>query len=384
MKIQEVTDLREFKSLRGTWNNLLAKSGDKNIFLTWEWLFTWWEYYGIGKGLRILKVEDDNELVGIIPLVSSTYFLNNFQIIENMGIGLSDYGGFIYSSENNKAKEMLGLIASYFENNKLLVHLDQIPGDSEIYNLLKNHNSSKLIINKNNSCDSLYLPVPESWEDYQNLLSRNFRKNLLRNERIIEKNIGSIELKIYSKPESIENNLSQFWNLHQKKMNHKKLPNFDKHKKMFFNEVVKKFASNDWLNLSFLLINGNPVSGVLGFEYDKRYCTYQSAYDIDYKYSLGHIHYAYIIKNLINRNLKEFDFLRGKEPYKFLFRPVIRNNIEVFISKKNILNYYKLKIMPSIIHLNEIRKRSFNENYQYYLEKKKIEKVLSNYQMCRK
>ena len=40
--IEEVNDVEGFRSLKETWNNLLRESSDNNIFLTWEWLFTWW------------------------------------------------------------------------------------------------------------------------------------------------------------------------------------------------------------------------------------------------------------------------------------------------------------------------------------------------------
>jgi len=40
-KIREINCVDEFKSIREPWNDFLGKSHDKNIFLTWEWIFKW-------------------------------------------------------------------------------------------------------------------------------------------------------------------------------------------------------------------------------------------------------------------------------------------------------------------------------------------------------
>ncbi|MDL5503965.1 MAG: hypothetical protein QSU88_12215, partial [Candidatus Methanoperedens sp.] len=91
MKIREINSVYDFKSIRTTWNDLLAKSPDGNIFLTWEWLFEWWEYFNNGKKLKILMIEDRDETVGIMPLLYSTYgtFLFRYTVVENIGQNLS-------------------------------------------------------------------------------------------------------------------------------------------------------------------------------------------------------------------------------------------------------------------------------------------------------
>jgi len=46
-----------------------------------------------------LIIEDQGDTIGIMPLLSSTNhnFLFSYNIIENIGINLSDYGGIIFS-----------------------------------------------------------------------------------------------------------------------------------------------------------------------------------------------------------------------------------------------------------------------------------------------
>jgi len=50
---------------RAAWNKLLAESETRSIFLTWQWLATWWECFREGADLFTFVVERDGELVGI-------------------------------------------------------------------------------------------------------------------------------------------------------------------------------------------------------------------------------------------------------------------------------------------------------------------------------
>src|SRR4029078_8291613 len=68
MRIDLVTTNKGFLSLRTSWNCLLSKSKSDTIFLTWEWISSWWGAYAKDAQLWIVLVYDDAEaLVGIVP-----------------------------------------------------------------------------------------------------------------------------------------------------------------------------------------------------------------------------------------------------------------------------------------------------------------------------
>src|SRR5204863_6928382 len=55
-------------ALAPRWNALLERSGSDAIFLTWEWISTWWKVFGRRFALLLLTAEDGNgELIGIAP-----------------------------------------------------------------------------------------------------------------------------------------------------------------------------------------------------------------------------------------------------------------------------------------------------------------------------
>ena len=69
MKLVEIRDEADWDRLESGWNELLEASASKTIFLTWEWLRSWWSAYGRGGGIWILAAYDDaGVLRGIAPL----------------------------------------------------------------------------------------------------------------------------------------------------------------------------------------------------------------------------------------------------------------------------------------------------------------------------
>ena len=121
MRIECFTNDKEFRTLKEEWNKLLFRSTVNTIFLTWEWMFTWWKYYGQGKRLFIVTVRDKGgELLGLAPLCikeAKAYGLTSMKTLTFLGSGevCSDYLDFIISAERNE--DILKAILEYLESH---------------------------------------------------------------------------------------------------------------------------------------------------------------------------------------------------------------------------------------------------------------------------
>jgi CelD/BcsL family acetyltransferase involved in cellulose biosynthesis len=51
------------------WRQLLGQTRGASFFQSLEWLQVYWRHFGAGQQLRVLVVEDPNEVLGILPLV---------------------------------------------------------------------------------------------------------------------------------------------------------------------------------------------------------------------------------------------------------------------------------------------------------------------------
>src|SRR5262249_15296571 len=68
MRLETVVDPERFRRLRPEWNALLASSDAHTVFLTWEWLYTWWSRLGGRRRLAILALWSGRDLAAIAPL----------------------------------------------------------------------------------------------------------------------------------------------------------------------------------------------------------------------------------------------------------------------------------------------------------------------------
>src|SRR5438034_687859 len=94
--IEVVEQAARFRDLRQEWNALLQASASDCLFLTWEWLYTWWQCLSGKNSLFLLLVRFGEELVAIAPMMIRPRQLTRllpFQTLEFLGTGSagSDY-----------------------------------------------------------------------------------------------------------------------------------------------------------------------------------------------------------------------------------------------------------------------------------------------------
>jgi hypothetical protein len=66
-----LTEARAFASLEEEWDELYESYPQATPFQSWAWLYSWWEFYGEGYGLRLITVRDEGGLlVGLLPLMA--------------------------------------------------------------------------------------------------------------------------------------------------------------------------------------------------------------------------------------------------------------------------------------------------------------------------
>ena len=62
MTVRRIQDAAGFADLREEWDELLAACPANCLFLTWEWLHTWWKHLGGPRRLDLLVVRSGRDL----------------------------------------------------------------------------------------------------------------------------------------------------------------------------------------------------------------------------------------------------------------------------------------------------------------------------------
>jgi CelD/BcsL family acetyltransferase involved in cellulose biosynthesis len=337
LKIREVND---FSHLKEEWDILLKMSlfGD-NVFLTWEWLSTWWKHFSEGRKLLLLTVEDGEKNIAIAPLVLSKYklpFFGSVKKIEFLGVKHSDYNNFIVSE---KERECLKLIINYLMDTTAdwdWIELKEIPETFEnpaIFENLFSEVSPDLKLKKRvyNICP--YISLPSSFNLLMKRLSKNMRQNLNKYLRRIKKE-HRVKLKRYDEAGfSVQEGMEIFLELHSKRWASKGLPgSFSKEPAFldFHMDVAECFADKGWLGLYFLTADDEPVAVQYNFEYAGKMYYYLGGFDPQFSnYSVGNLLTMFVLDRCIRRGFREYDMMRGDEPYKLYWTRTFRRNFEV-------------------------------------------------------
>jgi CelD/BcsL family acetyltransferase involved in cellulose biosynthesis len=69
MHVREINNLAELLPLRDAWSHLLEATPNATFFESFDWLQAYWRHFGAGQRLRVLAVSQEDQLVGILPLV---------------------------------------------------------------------------------------------------------------------------------------------------------------------------------------------------------------------------------------------------------------------------------------------------------------------------
>src|SRR5204863_6829424 len=95
-EIEIIRDTAAFARLQSEWTELLGSARADCLFLTWEWLHTWWAHLAEERQLFIVTVRHDSKLIAIAPLSIATAW-PSVRVLEFLGTGSvgSDYLDFI-------------------------------------------------------------------------------------------------------------------------------------------------------------------------------------------------------------------------------------------------------------------------------------------------
>jgi CelD/BcsL family acetyltransferase involved in cellulose biosynthesis len=292
--------------------------------------------------LNILIIENGNEIKGIAP----------FYIEKVRFMGLS-YNFLKFLGDKEVCSEYLDLILDNQMNDKILVeihnflskdscwdciHLVDFNQKSKLLAILEGiSNQKKYNMQKTTTTSNHYIILPKSWEVYLSMISNHFRKKFKKNFKYLNQDfIVRFEDITQNKDFDLRYSMKLMMEIHEQRWKSKRKYGVFKRKKFsqFHILVSERLLQRNLLRLFFLFLNDHPVAVRYGFEYMNKYYSYQAGFLPEYQeYSIGTISRFLNLQNSIEKNLTEFDFLRGNLPYKQHYRTEERNNIFVFISK---------------------------------------------------
>ncbi|MGH7377510.1 MAG: GNAT family N-acetyltransferase, partial [Candidatus Methylomirabilales bacterium] len=192
----------QFLELKAEWGALLEGAPGHGIFVTWEWLYTWWECFGGSKSLYLLAARDqDRRLRGILPLcvVRRRWLgLLELKVLQFIGRGIEgrrsagEYSaGMDLISREEDAAEAAAAFLDYIVERPGdwdLIFLDELRRSSPRTARLVDACRSRLFHAGLHPAQSTYhIDLPGEYEEFRRRLSPKMRANVGRRTRQIER-----------------------------------------------------------------------------------------------------------------------------------------------------------------------------------------------------
>lgn len=341
--IDEIGDTVRLRALANKWNNILSQSESDSIFLTWEWVFSWWQVYGGGKELCLLVLRgQDEDIIAIAPFyVRTRKILGGVPVNEIRFLGTGedvspDYLDFII--KKGFENEAINAFVKYLTVKKgwdVANLTDMLSTSFTVKMLQKVATDNGLMVESSNRATCPYIQLLPDWEEYIGSLSKNTRYNIKRRMRNLEKNFKTRYF-MWEDIGRLECAMERLSFLHNKRWEQKggKHSFSSKEYNAFHQAVAREFAFKGWLQLSCLELDGKIVGILYDYRYGNKIYYYQGGFDPSlYKYSLGLVLRAYVIQKAIENGIKEIDFLKGAYEHKYMWTEHDRHTINLMMGR---------------------------------------------------
>lgn len=328
IKIEIVQSEQGFLELESEWNRLLDASGLGNIFLTWEWISTWWRHFGrerLEPWVITARDSIDGRLVGLLPLALQTVkfgglrlrqlsFMADDRVIDHLdAITMPGYREVIVPFF------VECLIGKRTRHD--FVRLDAMRSDSGFVRALLEaieHGAGAGHMIHDSVCP--YLPLPSSWDGYWTSIGKQSRYNFTRKaKRLQSRADGPVGYRTIDSKTELAGAIRELARLHQARQQQKGNPGaFAQNRAIeFHTELAGHFLDKGWLRLYLLTVAEHTIAAIYCYKFGGKFSFYQSGYDPAWgDCSPGALIMLHAVREAINEGADEFDFLRGTEAYK--------------------------------------------------------------------
>jgi CelD/BcsL family acetyltransferase involved in cellulose biosynthesis len=336
-----IASLDDLKKMRDAWNALLLKMDFPTVFLAWEWIDTWWEYFGgEGRELVILTVTDQGVLKGILPLYAAhavfrhhwlTGRVLTFCTSEDL---YPDHLDIISAPEDSAA--CLDSVFRFLSSKHLgwdVMRVPMVTETSRLAGWLKQGAVRSLGLDFDLEPASIapYISLNGVFEDYLGRFDSKQRYNIRSRKKKLYDQRGFYYAAC--KPDSVEC-LHNVFDLHHRRAQRKKYKStFTDSRILAFHEsLARRIADRGWISLRTIRKDSEVIAASYNFDISGRNLSYQKGIDPAWeRFSPGKVLMYELIQEAYAKGLREYNFLQGNESYKRMwakeYRTLFNSNV---------------------------------------------------------
>lgn len=336
-EVRRIDNLTNLQELRSVWEELLAKAEIRSPFQTFEWIESAWEAFGKHAELFVLVAYQQEQVVGIAPLMLKVGRANGVKerIVRfiDSDNNSSDYCGLIVP--HNSKSIIVAFVHWLAQHQELWTQIDlfNLPTKCEQLEVLH-----QAFISAGLRCvrRRLYDAPAFILSNKEKDLKVTKKKSLVRYYNYFSRT-GTLRFSQIASWEEAQKQLPLFFEQHQRRSASTGRPTVvaTAAQRLFISKVARRFLDRGWLRFTTLSYHDQVIAYHFGFEFNGSLIWYLPTFDIVYgKRGPGQVLLKCVMEDAIKRGLSEVDFTVGGEGYKYRFANLIRSNSQLVVCKR--------------------------------------------------
>jgi CelD/BcsL family acetyltransferase involved in cellulose biosynthesis len=328
-----ITDFRRLESLSLEWQRLWESDCRAEIFQTPGWAKAWWRSYGQQFTLCSVAVHEEDELIGVVPLVKRE------NVVQFLGTPQADYADII--CEESRVTEVLAAALRTLLNwsegwsECVLQHLAKHSRIVRCHQDLPQELRRRLHLVPTESYQTIVLRDNRE-EVFKELLGKHHTR---RRQNKLDK-AGRVQFRHLETKVEAHECLNDFFRHHVRrraaigKKSSCASPEFCN----FLRALVDEIEPNDRLRFGVLELDSSALAWALGFRVNGKFLLYQHTFDVDaWDYSPGEVLLLNLLEYARKKITREFDFGKGQEAYKNRYANHTRETFSLFIERPGLV-----------------------------------------------
>jgi CelD/BcsL family acetyltransferase involved in cellulose biosynthesis len=307
----ETAERSAFVALEPEWN-ALVDAVRAEPFHRHEFIRAWLDNFAPLKRWRILFARDPGgRLNAALPLIGETTSMFGVPV-RRLGAAANVHScrfDLIARDPEAAGEAFFQHIAS--SHSWDVLQLTDVPAQGSAWEIFRAAQRARYPVGTWESMRSPFMSLPDAFASLESGLSPKFRGNLRRRRRRLEGS-GRVTLERVSGGPALERALEEGFRLERQgwKGNAGTAMSQDSSTRGFYSELAKAAAQRGQLACYFLRLNGEPIAFHYALELRNRYFLLKPAYLERLKeFGPGHLLVNEVLKDCIERGVKEFDFL---------------------------------------------------------------------------
>ncbi len=306
---------QDWEANRSRIRRVLQLSGTTNPFMSFEWLSTWWKYWGKGKRLQLFFFDRGGTTVGFVPLFSTRSMgVTNYYVVGHRTSNYLD----VVSAPGEQEAVLRALCRTLAERRSpTLLNLMDVSSASPTYEALRalaGDRTVGLSFYRLYTCP--FAALGEDWQKYfAGVMGRKHRSQVRSAARRLA-GLGDVRLRVLADAGPIEDMLPKVRAIHEERFRRQYNNALGDRKIAFLQELLPSMSGNA-IALVVLELDEEPIAFLLGLKSGSVLIDYIQGFDPAFeRYSPGNLLIFELTEWLVSAGYEALDFSKGDEVYK--------------------------------------------------------------------